>query len=55
MVKKLPVWIEKDEFVKLIKATTQPHHKLAFLLGFGAGMRVSEVQALQPINVNIKD
>ncbi len=41
--KKVAVTITEDEFVKLIKNTKYDHHKLAFLLGFGAGMRVSEI------------
>lgn len=55
MSKKLPVAITEEEFTALIKGTNKQHHKLAFLLGYGAGMRLSEVTALLPQNVNIKD
>jgi integrase/recombinase XerD len=50
--KKLPVAISDEEFFKLIEHTNMKEHKLAFLLGFGAGMRLSEVLSLQPSEVN---
>ena len=48
MTKKLPVAMNDEEFESLIKHTKKPHHRLAFLLGYGAGMRVSEVVNLTP-------
>jgi len=45
--KRLPVGLNTEEFKRLIKNTKKEHHKLAFLLGFGAGLRVSEVVKLQ--------
>lgn len=41
----LPKSLSREEFKKLIKATPEKDKtaKVAFLLGFGAGMRVSEV------------
>lgn len=53
--KKLPVSISEEEFVKLIKSTDKEHHKVAFLLGYGSGMRVSEIVNLKPEQVNIKE
>jgi len=53
--KKLPVWIEPREYDELIKYTRKDKHKLAFLLGYGAGMRVSEICKLEPRNVNLND
>ena len=41
--KKLPTYLTPDEFEKLIAATKKYHHKIAFLLGFGSGLRLSEV------------
>ena len=55
MPKKLPVAINEEEFAGLIKATLKPHHKLAFLLGFGAGLRVSEILHLESRDINIKE
>ena len=41
--KKVAVTLTEEEFVELIKHTKYEHHKVAFLLGFGAGLRVSEI------------
>jgi len=54
-MKKLPVAINEEEFVQLIKHTRKENHKLAFLLGFGSGLRVSEVIKLQPRNIVMKE
>lgn len=55
MPKRLPVILEEDEFVKLIQNTKMEEHKLAFLLGYGAGMRVSEIIHLQPTEVKFDE
>ncbi len=52
--KKLPVAINKEEFAKLIKSTKYEHWKIAFLLGFGAGMRISEVVKLEPRDIDFE-
>jgi integrase/recombinase XerC len=41
--KKLPTYLTPDEFTKLLDATKKYHHKIAFLLAFGSGLRLSEV------------
>jgi len=41
--KKLPVALTEDEFGNLIRNTKKDRFKLAFLFGFGAGMRLSEI------------
>ncbi len=53
--KKLPVAVTKEEFVKLVRVTKYPKHKLAWLLGFGSGLRISEITNLQPRNINLKE
>jgi len=53
--KKLPIAIHEDEFVKLIQNTKYEHWKIAFLLGFGAGMRISEVVKLEPRDINMQE
>ena len=53
--KVLPVCVSEDEFTQIIKNTNQEHHKLAFLLGFGAGLRISEVINLEPRDILIKE
>jgi len=40
---KLPSILNEEEFTKLIKATNQTHHKLAFKLAFLCGLRISEI------------
>jgi len=45
--KPLPVEINQDEYVALLKATKFMHHKIAFMLGFESGLRISEIVHLQ--------
>ncbi len=45
--KPLPVEINKDEYIKVIKATKEMHHKVAFMLGFESGLRISEIVNLK--------
>ena len=54
-MKTLPVAINEEEFTNLIKFTNKDHHKLAFLLGFGSGLRVSEVVNLHPREVILNE
>lgn len=53
--KKLPIAITNEEFAKLIQNTKYPHWKVAFVLGFGAGMRISEVVKLEPRDINMQE
>ena len=55
MSKKLPPAISEDEFVKLIENTQKDEHKIAFLLGFGSGLRISEVINLKPSDINLQE
>lgn len=41
--KKLPVEVTEEEFTKLLEVTRQKKHRLAFLLAWGSGLRISEV------------
>jgi integrase len=52
--RKLPVVISPEEFAELIKHTKHSNHKIAFLLGFGAGLRVSEIVTLEPRHIFFK-
>jgi len=45
--KKLPVEVSEEEFTQLLTATRQRKHRLAFLLAWGSGLRISEVLKLQ--------
>ena len=51
----LPVALNEEEFVKLIKNTNQEHHKIAFLLGYGSGLRISEIINLEQRDININE
>jgi integrase len=35
--------LNDEEFVKLLEATDKEHHKVAFILAYGAGLRVEEI------------
>ncbi len=45
--KPLPVEINQDEYVAVLKVTEFMHHKVAFMLGFESGLRISEIVNLQ--------
>ena len=44
--RKLPVCVSFEEFERLIKATKNKRYKLAFMLGWMSGLRISEVVKL---------
>jgi len=46
--KRLPEFVSGEEFAKLLKATQKQHHKLAFVLAWGSGLRISEVLNVEP-------
>ena len=52
MGRKIPEVITEEEFIKLIHTVKKKHHRLAFILGFYACMRVSEVVKLLPEDVD---
>jgi integrase/recombinase XerD len=52
---KLPISISQEEFDSIISITKKPHHKLAFVLGFCSGMRISEIVNLQPVDVDLNN
>lgn len=51
---KIPDTITIEELTELLKGCKEPHHKLAFSLGFLQCMRVSEVTNLKPENIDLK-
>jgi len=54
-IKKLPKAVIPEEFPLIIKATRkEDESKLAFLLAYGAGLRLAEVKALKPENIQEK-
>ena len=55
MVKILPTAISQDEFVELIKNTQNETYKVSFLLGFGSGLRISEIVSLNPNDIDTQE
>jgi len=45
--KKLPIVLTMDECLSLFKVVDNPKHKLLLLIGYGAGLRVSEIVNLK--------
>jgi integrase/recombinase XerD len=41
--RKFPDFVSEEEFIKIMKTAKQDHHKLAYLLAFESGMRISEI------------
>ncbi len=55
MAKKLIKYIEMDEFKKVLKAEKDRRYKLSYVLGFGSGLRISEILGpAKNSNQNIK-
>lgn len=50
----LPTHVSGEEFSTLLKATQKQHHKLAFILAWGSGLRVSEVINIEPRDFDFK-
>lgn len=57
--------VTREEFIKLMKVTRKETHRLAFILAFGGGLRISEIvggkredgtqiPALKPEDINLK-
>lgn len=51
-VNKRKVFLEMDEFDKLLKAEQNPYYKMVYLILFHSGMRVGELMALQPADID---
>lgn len=45
--KPLPIEVNQDEYVEVLNATRLMHHKIAFMLAFESGLRISEVVNLK--------
>jgi integrase/recombinase XerD len=50
--RKLPVVLNEEEFLAVLKNAKTKSHKLAYKLGFLCGLRVSEIVKLQPSDVD---
>ena len=47
--------LSEEEFIKLLNITKKKHHKVAFILAYGSGLRISEICSLQPGDINLKE
>jgi len=52
MLEKIPETITEEEFLKIFRATKTKHHKIAYLLGFYAAMRISEIVNLRQEDID---
>lgn len=52
--KPLPIEVTKDEYLEILKVTDFMHHKVAFMLAFESGLRISEVVNLKPEDISEK-
>ena len=52
MAELIPETITEEELIRILRATKQKHHRAAFILGFYAAMRVSEIVNLLPENID---
>jgi len=50
--KPLPIEVSKDEYIAILNVTEFMHHKVAFMLAFEAGLRISEVVNLKKEDIN---
>lgn len=50
--KPLPIECNSEEFIKILEHTISYHHKIAFMLGWAAGLRVSEIIGLEQKDFN---
>lgn len=51
--KRLPVDVTEEEFTSLLEVTKQMRHKVAFLLAWGSGLRISEIIKLQVNDIDL--
>ncbi|OQY40990.1 MAG: hypothetical protein B6229_00360 [Spirochaetaceae bacterium 4572_7] len=52
--KPLPSYIGDEEFLSIMKFVPKQHHRLAFILGYSSGLRVSEVVNLKKEDIDLK-
>lgn len=53
--KPLPLEINVDEYVELLYAAKHMRHRVAFMLGFESGMRISEIVNLKKADIEVKN
>lgn len=53
--RKLPGYLNDEEFIPLLKSTKNPNHKVAFTLGYMAGLRVGEIVHLTKDDIDFEN
>ena len=53
--KPLPIEVSEEDFTKILHEVKSMHHKVAFLLGWGSGLRISEVINLKQGDFDFED
>jgi integrase/recombinase XerD len=53
--KRMVVEINEDEFGQVLENTPKRRHRIAFLMAFGSGLRLSEVIHLEQRDFNFKE
>jgi len=53
--KPLPIEINEREYVNLLQYTRRMHHKIAFMLAWESGLRISEVMHLQKKDIDVEN
>ena len=53
--KPLPIEVTKEEFTEIVKHPKQMKYRIAFLLAWGSGLRISEVVNLKPTDFDFND
>lgn len=51
----LPIFVTEKEYVRLLQYTRSMHHKIAFMLAFESGLRISEVMNLEERDIIVED
>lgn len=52
--KPLPIEVNIDEYVALLYVTKGMHHKIAFMIAFESGLRISEIVNLRKEDIDVK-
>lgn len=53
--KPLPIEVNEQEYTDVLKAARQMHHKIAFLLAWESGLRISEIINLKQSDFDFKE
>ncbi len=53
--KKLAHYFTEEEYTILLETTPSIHHKIAFMIAWERGLRISEVTDLKPIDIDVKN